>query len=268
MGSILWCLMDKLSHISIKNLTHIYQSSRQKLTALKDINLEIQKGVFISIIGPSGAGKTTLLKTIGGLLKPTCGTIMIDQVSPLRAREKKSIGFVFQDPSLLPWKTVEDNLKLPLQLNSNTKQMNPSESAQLLETVGLNEFSNYYPSQLSGGMKQRLSFARALVINPSLLLLDEPLGALDEITRTEMRYELLRVWQTYNQTVILVTHSISEAIMMSDKVIVLSNSPGKILGEFDIQISRPRERNMEQSKKFIEYVSLIKEKLYEGTISE
>ena len=117
-------------------------------------------------------------------------------------------------------------------------------------------------------MKQRLSFARALVINPSLLLLDEPLGALDEITRTEMRYELLRVWQKYNQTVILVTHSISEAIMMSDKVIVVSNSPGKILGEFDIQISRPRERNMEQSKKFIEYVSLIKEKLYEGSISE
>ena len=146
--------------------------------------------------------------------------------------------------------------------------MPQSESARLLETVGLNEFSTYYPYQLSGGMKQRLSFARALVINPSLLLLDEPLGALDEITRTEMRYELLRVWQKYNQTVILVTHSISEAIMMSDKVIVVSNSPGKILGEFDIQISRPRERNMEQSKKFIEYVSLIKEKLYEGSISE
>ena len=260
--------MEKLSHISIKNLTHIYQSSRQKLTALKDINLEIQKGVFVSIVGPSGAGKTTLLKAIGGLLKPTSGTIMIDQISPLHAREKKSIGFVFQDPSLLPWKTVEDNLKLPLQLNSNTKQMPQSESARLLETVGLNEFSTYYPYQLSGGMKQRLSFARALVINPSLLLLDEPLGALDEITRTEMRYELLRVWQKYNQTVILVTHSISEAIMMSDKVIVVSNSPGKILGEFDIQISRPRERNMEQSKKFIEYVSLIKEKLYEGFISE
>ena len=110
--------MEKLSHISIKNLTHIYQSSRQKLTALKDINLEIQKGVFVSIVGPSGAGKTTLLKAIGGLLKPTSGTIMIDQISPLHAREKKSIGFVFQDPSLLPWKTVEDNLKLPLQLKS------------------------------------------------------------------------------------------------------------------------------------------------------
>jgi NitT/TauT family transport system ATP-binding protein len=226
------------------------------------VDLDVRKGEFISIIGPSGGGKTTLLRAIGGLLRPTRGTILVDDMSPEEATRHKSIGFVFQDPSLLPWRTVLGNIRLPLELNP-AKNGGRAVLLRLLDTVGLSEFRDYHPQELSGGMRQRVALARALVIDPTVLLMDEPLGSLDEITRTAMRYELLRVWEETTKTVVLVTHSIPEAVMMSDTVAVLSTRPGHVVGKVSIDLPRPREESLEMSDRFRRYTDEIKRLLAE-----
>ena len=256
--------MEQPPHIAVDQLTQVFNSERQILTALAKVDLVVGRGEFVSVVGPSGGGKTTLLRVIGGLLAPTSGTVTVDGMPPLDAQRRKAIGFVFQDPSLLPWRTVLENVRLPLELNVVQNNGNLEAPMRLLEAVGLMEFRDYYPHQLSGGMRQRVALARALALDPAVLLMDEPLGSLDEMTRTAMRYELLRLWELSRKTVIFVTHSITEAVMLSDRVVVLSSRPGCILEQVPIDMPRPRAESLERTGLFIEYTEQIKEILTAG----
>ena len=245
-------------HISISGLSHTYVDKDVQTTTLIDINLQASRGEFVSVVGPSGAGKTTLLKTIGGLVKPSSGQIFINGNSPKKAQRFKNIGFMMQDPSLIPWLNVMKNVQLPLKLNPSTNQDQSSRALEWIESVELTDYVNYFPHQLSGGMKQRVAFARAMVIDPDIMLMDEPLGALDEITRSSMQQHLLNVWEKTGKTVILVTHSIREAVMMSDRIIVLSPRPAKIIGEVRVNIPRPRNERLEHSDIFQQLIQETK----------
>ena len=251
--------MGHLPHILVNDLTHVFTSKEHNLTALVNVNLEINEGDFVSITGTSGCGKTTLLKVIGGLLNPTKGITLIGGESPADSQRRKDIGFVFQNPSLLPWLTVLENIRLPIKLNVIEPMNTIDKTEYLVELVGLSGFSNYYPHQLSGGMEQRVALARALAINPSVLLMDEPFGSLDEMTRISMRYELLRWWESARQTVVFITHSIVEAVLLSDRIFVMSPQPGSIIKELIIDLPRPRAGHIEQSSHFVEYTCGIRD---------
>jgi NitT/TauT family transport system ATP-binding protein len=255
------------SHVTVEGLTQVFQRGTRPFTALSNVNLRVGRGEFVSVIGPSGCGKSTLLRLIGGLLQPAAGRVDLAGATPAESQRRKTIGYVFQDPSLLPWRTVVANVALPLEVNrrprGDGRRRDPRE---LLELVGLSQFEGYYPRELSGGMQQRVALARALVFEPSLLLMDEPLGALDEITRRAMRYELLRIWQARlpdgqahngqaigRKTVVFVTHSISEAITLSDRVVVMSGSPGTVRAVIEIDLPRPRDEDMETQPAFLDY---------------
>ena len=235
---------------------------------IRDINLEVARGEFLCLIGPSGCGKSTLLRLVGGLIEPTSGQIKIDGLTPAEAQTDKTIGFVFQEPSLLPWRTVTDNIGLSLEVN---RRNNPEDSrpvSDLLNLVGLTNYADYYPSQLSGGMLQRVALARALASGASLLLMDEPFGALDEITRAAMGYELLRIWNSDKKSVVFVTHSIFEAITLSDRVAVMSSGPGHIVEVVEINLPRPRARGMERNPAFRQYSEWLRDLLWQGNQNE
>ena len=254
-----------ITSISVKRLSHRYDSDAGSLEVLRDVSLEVAPSEFVSLIGPSGCGKTTLLRAIGGLTDATSGSIELSGVQPRELQRRKGIGFVSQDAALLPWRTALENVRLPFHLNSNSSKSDSAELAeQTLSAVGLAEFTDYYPHQLSGGMRQRVAFARALAISPGLLLMDEPLSALDEMTREEMRYELLRLWERQRPTVIFVTHSIPEAVVLSDRVVVLSARPGEVADDIAIDIPRPRLQEVERSDRFLEYTYRIKDALSSG----
>ena len=257
--------MGKATHVVVRGLTHVYDGYGVSLTALDKVDLDVERGSFMSVIGPSGAGKTTLLKVLGGLIDHTSGTVEIDGATPEEARRGNRIGFVFQDPALLPWRTVSDNVALPLEI-ADGHGRGPADIREHLQAVGLDAFADYYPHQLSGGMRQRAAFARALASAPELLLLDEPLGSLDEITRTQMRFELLRLWEGTGKTVVLVTHSVPEAVMMSDEVAVMSAGPGRIVETIRIEMPRPRDDSMEGSSVFAEHVLRVRESLAFGAL--
>lgn len=243
--------------IETENLTKSYGI----LPVLDKISFRAQRGEFISIIGPSGCGKTTLLKIIGGLLEPTAGEIKIQGKPVELALKQKQFGFMFQNPVLLPQRNILKNVALPLEILGDK---NPQEkSKDLLKIVGLECFGNYYPGQLSRGMQQRAAIARTLIFKPSILLLDEPFGALDEITRNQMNLELLRIRQAENaaSTVILVTHSMSEAVFLSDKVIVLSQRPARIEGVIDINLPRPRKIEMKSSMEYFNLIECLRKTL-------
>ena len=241
--------------ISIHGLSHEYGKGATRVTALMDIDLDIHEGEFVSIIGPSGCGKTTLLRIVGGLLTPTHGTVRIDGATPDDARSQRLFGAVFQDAALLPWRTAAENVRLSVEINGDNRKDNVDD---LLHTVGLDGFHGSYPHQLSGGMKQRVALARALATRPRILLMDEPFGSLDEITRTDMGYELLRIWESRPTTVLFVTHSIAEAVMLSDRVVVLSPRPGEIVDVISIELPRPRLQSVEESQEFGEYMALVR----------
>ena len=252
--------------ITVKNLTKIFTTGKGegRVTALKDLSLRVEPGQFFSVIGPSGCGKSTLLRIVGGLLQPTSGSVTIGNgAAPQTAQKAKEIGFVFQSPGLLPWKTVQGNVEIPLKLNARANRPFSHTCDELIDLVGLATFSGAYPHQLSGGMQQRVAIARALSIDPALLLMDEPFGALDAITRQAMRYELLRIWEQAQKTVIFVTHSIAEAIVLSDVVAVISARPGQLRGIVEIDLERPRTEEIEQSREFLDYVARLTELLRE-----
>jgi NitT/TauT family transport system ATP-binding protein len=265
-------------HVAIEGLTQVFDRAARPLTALSNVNLRVGRGEFVSVIGPSGCGKSTLLRLIGGLLQPTEGRVDLAGATPAEAQRRKAIGYVFQDPSLLPWRSVIANVTLPLEVNRRRRSEDrrrpdgrPSGRSphDLLHLVGLSQFEGYYPRELSGGMQQRVALARALVFEPSLLLMDEPFGALDEITRRAMRYELLRIWQAGDggsgrKTVVFVTHSIPEAITLSDRVVVMSGSPGTVRAVIDIDLPRPRDEDMETQPAFLDYVVRLRRLLGEG----
>ena len=257
-------------HVSLRELTHVFQDGRQPLPVLEDISLGVPAGQFASVIGPSGCGKSTLLRIVGGLLRPSRGEVLRDGRPPAAAQQTRQIGFVFQDPALLPWRSVIANVRLPQEIDGHARPLPDPE--ELLDLVGLSEFRHYYPHQLSGGMQQRVAIARALAISPSLLLMDEPFGALDEITRLAMRYELLRIWSASGapaaaparKTVLFVTHSIFEAVTMSDRVIVLFGRPGRIRADIEIELPRPRTEEIERTRAFLDYADYLRSLLKEA----
>jgi len=250
--------------VEARGLTKTFRNNGRTLTALADVSLSVAAGEFVAVIGPSGCGKTTLLRTIGGLLAPSSGSVRIAGETPTAASRAKQVGYVFQDASLLPWRTVLENVRLPLEVNRRNHASTHLRPERLLDLMRLEEFRDYYPRQLSGGMQQRVALARTLVFDPSLLLMDEPFGALDEITREAMRYELLRIWQSpltnggRRKTVVFVTHSIAEAVLLADRVAVLTAAPGRVKAAVEIDLPRPRTETTESSDEFRRYAAELR----------
>ena len=252
--------------IVIQNLNKGFTSgkSQRQVIALENVNLRVREGQFCAVLGPSGCGKSTLLRIVGGLIEPSGGRVTMGGTEePRDAQGGKEIGFVFQDPGLLPWKTVVENIELPLQVNLKANRPRQHTTAEMLDLVGLTAFADAYPYQLSGGMQQRVAIARALAFDPRILLMDEPFGALDEITRQAMRYELLRIWERSRKTVIFVTHSIPESIILSDVVAVMSPRPGRVRGMVEIKLPRPRDEEIERVPEFLGYTDRLKQLLRE-----
>jgi NitT/TauT family transport system ATP-binding protein len=239
----------------------------EPVEALRDITFEVTDNQFVSIIGPSGSGKSTLLRLIADLLPITSGTILINGQPCSVARRNREIGFVFQEPALLPWRSSMRNVRLPLEILKRDGDRGRKKAEELLRLVGLDDFESKRPDQLSGGMRQRVSIARALTYDPDLLLMDEPFGALDQITRDEMNNELLRIWGERRSTVIFVTHSISEAIYLSDRVAVLSPRPGRLVDIVDVPLPRPRDPGLKHQQLFYDTEMRVLRALEGGTVS-
>jgi NitT/TauT family transport system ATP-binding protein len=241
--------------IQVQDVGLVYgePGSPRAVEALRRIELGVGQEQFVSIIGPSGCGKSTLLKIVAGLLQPTSGTVLVNGQTPEQARQQRAISFVFQTPVLLPWRTVLDNVALLLEVQGIPRQERLSTARQYIELVGLSGFESHRPRELSGGMQQRVSIARALSFGPSILLMDEPFGALDAITRDRMGFELLDIWQKSQKTVLFVTHSVSEAVLLSDVVVVMTPRPGRVKAVYTIDLPRPRRLETRVTPPFIEY---------------
>ena len=233
-------------------------------TALKGIDLDIRRGEFISLIGPSGCGKSTLLRVIGDLVSPTAGRVTVNDKSAERARRDRDYGIVFQAPVLFDWRSVEENVKLPLELMGYDPGRRTARAREMLDLVELGDFLNHHPYQLSGGMQQRVAIARALAFEPSILLMDEPFGALDEMTRERMNQEVLHIWQRTGISIVFVTHSIPEAVFLSSRVVVMSARPGRITDIIEIDLPRPRDVETREQPRYFELVTAVREALRRG----
>ena len=236
--------MKQPSILTVKNLSVVFPDSNGGLHALEDISFEVCPRDFICFLGPSGSGKTTLLRILASLLQPTSG-----QVNFIH-NEHPEIGMVFQQANLMPWRSVMDNIKLPLELEGMDEAKARIKTREMIDLVGLNGFENSWPRELSGGMAQRVAIARALIHDPDLLLLDEPFGSLDAITRERMWTELSRIWQAKQKTVIMVTHSINESLFLADRVLVLTQRPGKIKLDVEVDLPRPRKDDIRYTPHF------------------
>jgi NitT/TauT family transport system ATP-binding protein len=245
--------------IMLKDIGMVYKTNDGRdVTALTGVSLDIQKGEFISLLGPSGCGKTTLLRIIADLLQPTSGEISIAGESPRDARLSKKYGIVFQSPVLYDWRTVKKNIMLPLEIMHIPKAEREDRAMKMLDIVGLTEFANHYPNQLSGGMQQRVGIARALAIQPQILLMDEPFSALDEFTKEKLHEDLLRIWAKTNKTIIFVTHNIQEAVFLSSRICVLSPHPGRLSAVIDVDLPRPRTMDIKDTPEFTAYVAKVR----------
>jgi NitT/TauT family transport system ATP-binding protein len=233
-------------------------------TALQNIDLQIEAGEFISLIGPSGCGKSTLLRIMGDLITPSSGTIEVNGKPARRARIDRDYGIVFQDPVLYDWRTVGRNISLPLEMAKWPRPRRAARVREMLDLVELTDFENHHPWQLSGGMQQRVSIARALSFDPALLLMDEPFGALDEMTRERLNMELLRIWEASGSTIVFVTHSIAEAVFLSTRVVVMSPRPGRVSDVIPIDLPQPRAAATREEPRFFELVTQVREALHLG----
>ena len=221
------------------------------IEALAAVDLEVPEGDFVSLVGPSGCGKSTLLRLIAGLAEPSTGTLTVDGQPPVEARRlRQDLAYVFQDATLLPWRTVEQNIALPLELRHSPQEQRRDRVGESLHMVGLEAFARAYPSQLSGGMRMRVSIARALVTRPGLLLLDEPFGALDELSRQRLNEELLSLWEAHRWTGIFVTHNVFEAVFLSRRVLVMSPRPGRLVADIPVPFPGPRDPALRASPDF------------------
>jgi len=249
--------------IDIQHVTKTYNGGSSAVTALRDVSLRIAPGEFVSLLGPSGCGKSTLMRLIGDLDQPSSGTIQVKGRPPANARRDREYGIVFQSPVLYEWRSVRRNIELPLEIMGYDRARRQERALAMLRMVGLHDFADAYPWQLSGGMQQRVAIARALSFEPSILLMDEPFGALDEITRERMQGELLSVWSGAEaaSTVIFVTHSIPEAVFLSDRVVVMSPRPGRIENIVPIDLPRPRDVAARESPRFWELAAAVRESL-------
>ena len=254
--------------ISADKLNLIFETADDNIVALKDVTLNINKGEFVSFIGPSGCGKTTFLRAIASLEKPTSGNLMVNGMSPEDARKSRAYGYVFQAAGLYPWRNIYKNVSLPLEIMGYKKNEIPNIVQKVLKLVDLTGFEKKFPWQLSGGMQQRASIARALSFDADILLMDEPFGALDEIVRDHLNEQLLQLWKATNKTICFVTHSIPEAVYLSTKIVVMSPRPGRITDV--IQSPLPKERTLEirDSKEFIQIAQRVREGLKSGHLDE
>jgi NitT/TauT family transport system ATP-binding protein len=241
-------------------MTKVYQMGEVQVHALRGVDLELYQGEFVVLLGPSGSGKSSLLRVLSGLVTPTMGEVIFQHQDGTPPR----IGIVFQQANLMPWRTVIQNIMHPLEVGDHPTEDARERAQDLIELVGLVGFENTWPGDLSGGMAQRVAIARALIHDPDILLLDEPFGALDALTRDRMGSELLRIWQKRQKTVLMVTHSISEAIFLADRALVLSPRPGKITLEVSIDLPRPRLEEMRYSEKFGRLARQIRQSIEEG----
>lgn len=244
--------------IHMEHIGMVYSADGKEVTALTDVTLDIQKGEFVSLVGPSGCGKTTLLRIIADLLQPTSGVITVGGTSPREARLKRRYGIVFQGAVLYDWRTVQKNVEMPLEIMKVPKADRVKQAKKMLELVNLTEFADHYPKQLSGGMQQRVGIARALAIQPEILLMDEPFSALDEFTREKLHDDLLGIWRKTNKTIIFVTHNIAEAVYLSDKICVLSPHPGRLSAVVPVDLPRPRTKAMKDTMEFTDLVAKVR----------
>jgi NitT/TauT family transport system ATP-binding protein len=244
-------------HLVVDRVGMVYHSAQQEIAAIRDLSLTVSRGEFVSIIGPSGSGKTTLLKIIGDLLKPTSGDVRVNGMPAETARRDGKFSYVFQNPVLLPWRSILANVMLPIEILGSQAR----DPRELLRLVGLEGTETLYPFELSGGMKQRVQLARALTFNPELLLMDEPFGALDELTRETLNHELLHVWREADVSILFITHSISEALFLSDRIVVLSRRPACVQHVETVPFGRPRDESIKVTNEFVELSRCLRQKL-------
>ena len=256
--------MNKEVIIETKGLDLTFETNDGPVHALKDINLTVEKGDFVSFIGPSGCGKTTLLRVIADLETPTGGSVSVNGVAAHEARMARAYGYVFQAAGLYPWRTIGGNIKLPLEIMGYSKEEQVERVARVLELVELDGFDRKFPWQLSGGMQQRASIARALAFDADILLMDEPFGALDEIVRDHLNEQLLALWARTHKTICFVTHSIPEAVYLSTKIVVMSPRPGRIADVIESTLPKERPLEIRDSKEFIDIAHRVRDGLIEG----
>jgi NitT/TauT family transport system ATP-binding protein len=248
--------------VAFQKVTKVFnERGDNRVKALDDIQLDIQPGEFVSLIGPSGCGKSTLLRLAGDLLQPSSGAVLVNGQSAAQARLNRQYGMVFQQATLYDWRTITQNVQLPLEVMGWPKAKRDQRAREMLKLVQLEEFHKHYPWQLSGGMQQRVAIARALAFEPTLLLMDEPFGALDEMTRERLQMEVLRIWRQTRTTVLFVTHSIPEAVFLSTRVVVMSARPGRLSGLIDIDLPQPRGFETREHPRFFEKITEVRERL-------
>jgi NitT/TauT family transport system ATP-binding protein len=250
--------------LAARNLVRTFTVKGTTSLVLDNINLEVPQGEFVSVIGPSGCGKSTLLRIFADLLPATSGTAEVDGMTPETARCDRRLGVVFQAPNLMPWRSVLRNVQLPLEVAGLGRHDRERFALEKLRLVGLEGYERHAPRQLSGGMQQRVAIARALTTDPHVLLMDEPFGALDEITRDRLNLELMSIWERLHPTVLFITHSIAEAVFLSTRVVVMAARPGRIVGEFAIDFPHPRTVQTRDDPKFHEYLTRIRQLLMTG----
>jgi NitT/TauT family transport system ATP-binding protein len=252
--------------IVLKNLTKIFQTRRQSITAVENVNMQFDQGDFVSILGPSGCGKSTIIRMINDIIKPSAGEILIDgkDITEYKRIPKETIrkmGFIFQQPNMYPWRTVKENVELPLKIFGLKGKEWESYTDELIDLVGLTPYKNKYPTEISGGSLQRAGVIRAMVHKPEILLMDEPFGALDETTMHQMNIELLEIWKKTQKTIIFITHSVEEAVLLSNRVYVMGTNPGRVVDEVTIDLPRPRTLEMLSDNRFIEYCKYLTAKI-------
>ena len=239
--------------VDVSGLGHQYVADAGAVQALDGFDLRVGNGEFVALVGPSGCGKSTLLHILAGLLAPTDGSALVRGAAPQVALTSHAVGLVTQDPGLLPWRTVSDNVSLVLEVTGASADV-----PELLGRVGIEAFADYHPRELSGGMRQRVALARALAHSPRLLLMDEPFGSLDEFSREDIGLELLRIWERDRVSILFVTHSIREAVLLADRVVVMSAAPGRIIADLPVQLPRPRSQALEQTPDFAAAVAEVR----------
>jgi NitT/TauT family transport system ATP-binding protein len=250
--------------VDVRNVSLTFETADGQVEALSNVSLQIADGEFVSFIGPSGCGKTTMLRVIADLQQATSGTLLVNGMSAEQARLERRYGYVFQAPALFPWRTIEKNLKLPLEIMGFSDSEQQQRAARYLALVNLNGFERKFPWQLSGGMQQRVSIARALSFDPALLLMDEPFGALDEIVRDHLNEQLLQLWDKTGKTVLFVTHSIPEAVFLSTKIVVMSPRPGRIIDIIDCNFPRDRTLEIRETPEFLKIAQRVRVGLRAG----